>query len=310
MTKIGSARHDERGKISGGKAGDQTGEEVSTQEWYLHKKGWVCIRAKRDDQREKIAQDMEAACVNPHIGYDQMQNTSLYAVAKRVGYDCSKVTIDCETDCARLVRVCVLYAGIPAGDFYTGDEVETLRNTGAFDILTEDKYTKSDEYLKRGDILVTKTKGHTVVVLEDGPKAHHKAHSTLRKGSTGSEVSQLQQDLILFGYRDQNSDKLVVDGSYGAKTKAAVQNLQKDQGLAVDGVCGPITWACIDDMLAKIYRVRITTNLYLRKGPGKEYDIIKVLQAGSYYLATRGTDWLYLPLPDGWVSAKYTAITA
>ena len=38
---IGSARHDEHGNCySGGKAGDQTGQEVSTQKFYNHSKGW------------------------------------------------------------------------------------------------------------------------------------------------------------------------------------------------------------------------------------------------------------------------------
>ena len=32
--KVGSARIDENGKAHGGKAGDQTGKEVSTQNWY------------------------------------------------------------------------------------------------------------------------------------------------------------------------------------------------------------------------------------------------------------------------------------
>ena len=37
---IGSARSDERGKATGGKAGDQkNGKEVSTQDWYRHKLG-------------------------------------------------------------------------------------------------------------------------------------------------------------------------------------------------------------------------------------------------------------------------------
>ena len=39
--KIGSARIDERGKISGGKAGDQTGNEVGTQNF--HKEGFACF---------------------------------------------------------------------------------------------------------------------------------------------------------------------------------------------------------------------------------------------------------------------------
>ena len=52
--KIGSARIDENGKAHGGQAGDQTGKEVSTQNWYLHSKGWRVFRAKNPSVAEKI----------------------------------------------------------------------------------------------------------------------------------------------------------------------------------------------------------------------------------------------------------------
>lgn len=167
---IGSARIDENGNISGGKAGDQTGKECSTQDWYLHNKGWVVIRAKTASVREKIAQDMQYICDNNNVGYDQSQNTTLYQAARPYGFDVSKVKTPCETDCARAVRVCVLYAGVSCADFYTGSEVDALRATKQFDILTDSKYCNSSDYLIRGDILVTKTKGHTVVVLSNGSK--------------------------------------------------------------------------------------------------------------------------------------------
>ena len=66
--KIGSARIDENGHAKGGRAGDQTGKEVSTQSWYLHKKGWRVFRAKNPGIAEKIAQDMQWACNNKNIG--------------------------------------------------------------------------------------------------------------------------------------------------------------------------------------------------------------------------------------------------
>lgn len=302
---IGSARHDENGKYSGGKAGDQA-DEVSRQEWYKHSKGWVCIRAKDAAVREKIAQNMEYACDNPHIGYDQGQNYTLFDVAGTVGYDCSKVTKDCETDCARLVRVCVWYAGIRCMDFYTGDEVSALQATGQFDILRDAKYTTTSDNLLRGDILVTSSKGHTVVTLTNGANiAPPSKKDTLRKGSKGPLVQELQQDLNLFDYRDANGNKLVVDSSYGSKTQAAVKALQKDQHLEVDGVCGPITWGTIEMMISKIYRGKVLTALNLRTGPSKDYPVKTVLKEGKEYLVTRGTDWVYLPLPDGWVNAKY-----
>ena len=68
---VGSARIDEKNQAYNGAAGDQTGKEVSTQKWYAHSKGWVLLRAKSAEARERIAACMQAACDNPHIGYDQ-----------------------------------------------------------------------------------------------------------------------------------------------------------------------------------------------------------------------------------------------
>lgn len=164
MVYFGSARIDENGNASGGVAGDQTGKEVSTQPYYMHSKGWNVIRAKEPQVREAIAQDMEWACANNNIGYDQNQNQTLYQVAKPLGFNCSLVGTPCETDCARLVRVCVLYAGVQCSDFYTGNELDALLATGAF----EQVYPSMPDGLMRGDVLVTKTKGHTVVVLTNG----------------------------------------------------------------------------------------------------------------------------------------------
>lgn len=64
---IGSARIDENGSIHGGRAGDQTGLEVSTQPYYDHTKGWDVLRAKDNLVAEKIARNMQAACDNKNI---------------------------------------------------------------------------------------------------------------------------------------------------------------------------------------------------------------------------------------------------
>lgn len=169
---IGSARGDERGRITGGQAGDQTGREVATETWYKASGGWRVLRAKDPAAAERIAWDMQAACDNNKIGYDQSENQTLWYEVRPLGFDCSKVTQPCETDCSQLVRVCVNYAGIPAGYFYTGDEAAVLLSTGAFIELTDKAYQNYSDRLRRGDILVTKKKGHTVVVLTDGPKAY------------------------------------------------------------------------------------------------------------------------------------------
>ena len=169
--KIGSARIDENAGTTGGKAGDQTGKEVSAQNWYRHPKGWVLIRPKGAPEAERIAQAMEAACKNSNIGYDQGNRLSLWNKAKPKGFSPELVTEKCETDCSALVRVCCAYAGIIVGNFTTANERSVLKASGAFDVLTDAKYADRPAYLKRGDILVTKTRGHTAVVLTDGSKA-------------------------------------------------------------------------------------------------------------------------------------------
>lgn len=58
---------------------------------------------------------------------------------------------------------------------------------------------------------------------------------TLRYGSKGTAVTQLQQMLMQLSYTT------VVDGVYGAGTRVAVQQYQMNMGLAVDGIAGPQT---------------------------------------------------------------------
>ena len=57
-------------------------------------------------------------------------------------------------------------------------------------------------------------------------------------GSRGDAVRKLQELLNALGY-----DCGSVDGIFGSKTKAAVLVFQKANGLGVDGIVGPLTWA-------------------------------------------------------------------
>ena len=169
---VGNAVCDENGHARGGKPGDQTGRELRIQPWYLNAKGWRVFRAKDPAVAKKIADDMRWACDNMAIGYNQSTRNTLYNAAKPFGFDCAKVTELCECDCSSLVRVCVLYAGIKINDFNTTSEPTRLLNTGAFDEMVGEKYTDESAYLREGDILVTRTKGHTLVILNDGDKAY------------------------------------------------------------------------------------------------------------------------------------------
>lgn len=62
------------------------------------------------------------------------------------------------------------------------------------------------------------------------------AHALSKYGSTGGEVTQIQQRLQELGY-----DPGSADGIYGTRTKNAVISFQRDYGLSDDGIAGPKT---------------------------------------------------------------------
>lgn len=325
---IGSARIDERGKASGGQAGDQTGKEVSTQDWYRHSKRWIVLRPKDGAKAQKIAKGMRSACDNPNIGYDQTNNQSLWNLVKDKGFDPAKADKPCETDCARLVRVCCAYAGIIADDFYTATEATVLMRTGEFIKLTDSKYTDAPDYLGAGDILVTKTKGHTVVVLSNGKYYDGSADEPeralgdriLRDGDYGADVIELQTRLKAVGY-----DPGEIDGEFGPNTESAVKALQTAAGILVDGEFGP-------DSLAALVKMEGTDdpdepaddpkdepaspsveisggNAYIRTGPGTQYDMMGVAHAGDAFEDANPDGWNAILYGGriGWVSGKYSA---
>ena len=173
--KLGSSSKDEKGQYRGGQAGDQTGAEVYIQNWYDG--SWhSVIRPKSAALAEKIASACEKACNNNNIGYDQYERNSLYREALKVNLDLSKITTPCECDCSSLVSTCCIAAGLSESIFFAGNNMRTTYNlidacnkTGYFDVLTSSNYTRSKDYLKRGDILLST--GHTVIVLSNGDKA-------------------------------------------------------------------------------------------------------------------------------------------
>ena len=274
MIKIGHASGDERGKASGGAAGDQTGGEVCIRTWYSSP--WDCVLRPLDaDIAEKSAKACEAACANPHIGYDQGARNSIYTYGKLVDFDLAKITDDVECDCSSLMHVCAIAGGADLpfkwNCFWTGNMVEGFLASGQYEALRDAKYLTSDAYLKRGDILVN-TKSHTAMALENGamaikdeaaaasgrptdkpndetvgrddPGAPLVTMNTplplLKKGSKGQAVWAMQTLLTARGYSTQG-----VDGDFGSNTEKALKNFQTSEGLEADGECGALTWAAL-----------------------------------------------------------------
>lgn len=178
--KIGHASISETGGING-KAGDQTKREVCIRTWYDG--GWtVVLRPKKAKIAEASAKACEDGCANDNIGYSQFgtsgRNTA-HDCAKAVNYKLKKIKTKCNTDCSAFMTLCAIAAGVKKLE-YTGNAptTSTMRSafysSGEYEILVDNKYLRSDSYLKRGDILV-KEGSHTVMVLEDGAFAKSKA---------------------------------------------------------------------------------------------------------------------------------------
>lgn len=320
--RIGSARIDERGGATGGKAGDQTGKELSTQDWYLHSKGWRVFRCKDARKADMIANDMRWACANKHIGYDQGQRETLYAAAKPHKFDCAEVTVNCETDCSALVRVCCAYAGIALPVMNTTTEPNVLLHSGAFVELTDKKYTTKATYLRKGDILCTKKKGHTVVVLTDGPLAEQTVPSAqvecdlgdriLRNGDSGQDVRVLQESLISLGY---DCGRWGPDGDFGDATEIALKSFQLTHDLDPDGVFGPLTCEALEKAMREEsedpLRVEIVGGrCNVREAPNLQGRIMGAVTPGTVLpFDGQVTDdgWLLIQYKgkNGWVSGKY-----
>lgn len=249
---IGSARIDEKGGIAG-VAGDQKQKntpdqsgEVSMQEFYMHKKGWYVLRAKDPEIADKIATAMKMACNNSNIGYSQSDRGEII----RWGTWADK---PCNCDCSSLVRECIIEAsGKDPGNFYTGNEALYLVASGLFEEKIE--YT-ANMNLFVGDVLVTKTKGHTAIVVEGNVRSYlAKNDNVSEEGSSGGvKVSKLKVNLPTI--RKGSKGKAVrilqallyinVTGEFDQTTEDSCKYLQNKEKLVPDGICGAKTWGKI-----------------------------------------------------------------
>lgn len=132
----------------------------------------------------------------------------------------------------------------------TGDAVKTLQeklNAKGFDsgnvdgIFGAKTYAAATAFQKANGLGVDGIVGKlTWAKLYDATPVNVTPVTTqpmLRTGSRGDAVRKLQELLNAKGYTCGN-----VDGIFGSKTYAAVLAFQKANGLAADGIVGPLTW--------------------------------------------------------------------
>lgn len=174
---ISNCGHDERGKYSGGKAGDQTGKEYTLIPWY--NRPWtVVLRPTSRKVGNLLAEIAKAAAKNNKIGYDQSQRLTYYNKLKNFKWHPEKINVAVEADCSASTCANIIAVGYRLGiyklktlpNYLTTSSLKgALKNRG-FKALTDAKYLKSDEYLLPGDILL-KEGSHVAINVSKGSKA-------------------------------------------------------------------------------------------------------------------------------------------
>lgn len=107
---------------------------------------------------------------------------------------------------------------------------------------------------------------------------------TLRLGSTGPKVQELQKKL-----------NLIPDGKFGPITEEAVKAFQKSKGLTADGIVGSATWNALNAGQRKINEII----LHCSATPeGKDYTVANIKQ---WHLARGFSDvgYHYIIYRDG-----------
>lgn len=325
----GGASIDENGKAYGGKDGDQK-DEVRIRPWYIHKLGWVILRAKDPRVRKGIAYATRRAVENQKIGYNQWRRYTLQKLARAVGYDPGLVTTPCACDCSTLMYLACCYAfaqiGIDfealvilesktKGDFRTGNMIARMMATGLFDKLTDAKYCARADgaYLMEGDIAVTAKSGHTIAVLNDGDLAGTgedeqpapPTRPTIRRGSKGAAVKAAQT--LLWAWRADALPVYGVDSDFGGETLTWVKRFQTAHKLTADGIVGAKTWASLDKYGQRSVTI-LPGNWNVRKGAGVEHDSVGLVVHGgeTYPLVAERDGWYQIEVNGalGWVSGK------
>ncbi len=288
MSKIGHSSLDENRKTKGGKAGDQTGREVTTGSWYAKSWSYV-LRAKDKNIAERMAKACEDGCANQCIGYDQGQRNTLRTQAKLCGMNLALIKTDCECDCSSFMSVCAECAGVPIP--YVGGNAPTTStmksaflNTGYFDLLTDKKFLDSDKYLKRGDILVAVGQ-HTIMCLEDGVMADISKIETpneikaidLSKYNIITNYKQMANEIshviIRVGFRSATSGNIIEDDLFKKHIENCLANNMSvgvyfyDQSISEQEAIEQANW-----VLDKIKSYNVTLPIYIDSEAMKDHD--------------------------------------
>lgn len=121
--RIVHASINEKGTITGGRSGDQTGREITTRDYYVPSYGWDLVLRYPDAALASEAADKAVAIAEDAAhGYDQMNRWG-------PNFDCSSLVITAFESVGIPVRA--------SGATYTGNMKKAFKKCGFFEVETE-----------------------------------------------------------------------------------------------------------------------------------------------------------------------------
>lgn len=195
---ISNCGHDERGKYSGGQAGDQTGGEYAVIPYY--QRPWTCVlRYPNKDIAQEIASIARAAALNDRIGYDQNDRLSYYKAIRAADWRPENIYVDVETDCSASTAAAIIAAGnihknIKLRDLSPSLTTKNMRKAltaAGFSVFVDASYTNEQTFLLPGDILLCENH-HTAVNLDkgDGDFKYLQVAQEVKAGQWGNGTSR------------------------------------------------------------------------------------------------------------------------
>ena len=150
-----------------------------------------------------------------------------------------------------------------------GTKLEVLGKSGSWYKVTYGKYTG---YVYKTYVSVTKTASSS---------SSSSSATRLEKGSTGSDVKDLQTKLKKLGYYDA-----YVDGDYGDTTVAAVKAFQKKYNLTADGIAGKETLKKLDSVYENANSAKDDDSLRMGDSGSAVKELQTKLKKLGYYSGT------------------------
>lgn len=316
---IANSGSDERGKISGGKPGDQNQKEFCLRSWYS--RPWSHIFRHSDPRvRRLIAELAIEAALNDNIGYNQANRTSFWSQLKVSGYRPANITKKCDADCSAGANSIVKAVGylLNIEKLKNVSSTNTSRNTKAglkaagFQVLTDSKYRTSAKYLLPGDVLLYENH-HVAINVARGSKAVGEVASSVdtTKPSTGSTTPTIPSGATKIKITGDSVNIRVGAGTNYEPIKIAHKG-DVYQAADTNG------WKCIvcDNQMLWISGKYVDASnkctgdlVNIRIGPSTEFESIGTVSKGAKLTMANTTGWIPILVSNAvcWVSEKYAA---